>query len=95
MKSINERLDMKSSISINGLRFAMCANTSVISESQYLAYCSRFGLRPTVTSSGDQKIYGTGGSSKAIGFVKLQIPFAGLNLIIDVDYWFSVNRARL
>lgn len=76
-----------------GLRLDTCANTSVISETQYNSYCSEFARRPSIISDGTRQFTGIGGIRKPIGFVKIQIPFSGLDLVIDVYFLVLKEKA--
>lgn len=77
----------KPALPFKGIQFDTCANyTSVISRSQYLSYCDEFGLKPSIRNANGRKLIGVGGVVKALGLVKLQIPFAGLHLVLDVDF---------
>lgn len=74
-----------------GIHHDTCANrTSVIYRYQYLSYCSEFGLKPSIRNAKGGRVKFVAGISKGIGVVRLQIPFADLDMIIDV-YFLVLN----
>lgn len=46
-----------------------------------------FILRPTIRADGYRKITGISGVRNPIVIVKIQIPFSGLNLYLDVEFF--------
>lgn len=60
-------------------RSAMCLN-------QYRAYCSEFMVPMRIDYSDRHSIVGIGGSTAVIGTAIVPIPFADLNIIIDVKF---------
>ncbi len=62
-----------------------CNRSSVMSLSQYKAYCEEFNV-PTKLKPDTKSISGIGGNSKAVGTAMIPIPFTDLNLVIDVEF---------
>lgn len=62
--------------------------TSVISESQYMSYCSELGPRRSIRGAADRQVKGIACLAKAICVVKVQISFKDLKL--DIDVYFLV-----
>ena len=70
-----------------GIYLDTCANrSSVMSLSQYKAYCKEFHVPMEIYSKDARTLKGTGGLSSAIGSACIPIPFKSLNLIVDVKF---------
>lgn len=70
----------------DGVRLETCATRrSVMSKSQYQAYTKEFGLKDVMKPSTNRSIRGIGGTQKACGTARIQLPFEQLGIIIDVD----------
>lgn len=58
---------------------------SIMSESQYLAYQEEFGTRVPMRPP-RRDVKGIGVNFKVIGEATIQIPFTGLNILLDIDF---------
>lgn len=72
---------------LNGLKIDTCANqTTVISVREYRTYCKTFHLLQSVRLTTNQSISGSGGESKAVGALVVQVPFKKLKIVIDMSF---------
>lgn len=59
-----------------GIRIDTCCNMrSIISISQYDAYCEQFGLESAMIPAGGIRVTGIGGIQVPVGAALIQIPF--------------------
>ena len=73
--------------SFHGIRIdTACNRSSVMSIGQYRIYYRIFHAPMKIDSSAGKFIRGIGGDSQTIGSSMTSIPFAGLSIIIDVDF---------
>lgn len=70
----------------NGVLVDTGANrTSLMSLTQYRAYCTEHGVPANLTKS-TKRVCGIGGSQRSIGKARIPIPFPNLGLISDIDF---------
>lgn len=70
----------------DGVRLDTCCNKrTVMSWSQYTAYCSEFGLKGAIDRAVRTVLRGIGGKRMSMCTEKIQVPFTVLRIIIDVD----------
>lgn len=87
MASMNRELREGETTSFKGIHLDTCANrSSVMSISQYKAYCREFNVPVKLDTSTSRNLSGIGGSRKSLGSVIIPIPFADLNIVIDVKF---------
>lgn len=84
---MHHSLKKEGEIEFEGLRFDICANSSInMSVAQYVAYCDEFGLPLSLKENTNRKSIGVEGHQKAIGTSSIQIPFINLKIVTDVDF---------
>lgn len=87
------RRDKKDEKPFDRLRIGHFANRrSIICQQQYTAYFKELGLGQAIRPKKSVGVIGIGERRKAVGIVRIQIPFKDLSLVIDVD--FLVWRKR-
>ena len=70
-----------------GIHIATCENrSSVMSLSQYKAYCEEFNVPCQIDRTQTKPIRGIGGNSTLIGTVTIPVPFKDLGLILDITF---------
>lgn len=71
----------------DGLRIDTCANRAwIMSNDQYSPYWKEFGLTSTIIPAPNRGVKFIGGRQQAVGRVRVQIPFGGLHIFIDVCF---------
>ena len=65
--------------------------SSVMSHSQYKAYCEEFNIPPHIDRSDKRGLTGIGGQGQCIVTANVQIPFNDLGLILDVKFRILQN----
>lgn len=60
--------------------------SSVISLSQYLAYCREYGIPATLDKSKAGSVRGLGGKQSSMGTAMISIPFYNLQIVADVEF---------
>lgn len=64
----------------------MCKKRSVMSIRQYKAYCDILNLHIEIKPVTSKQVREIGGISKAVGVARVQTPFNGMNIVIDVKF---------
>lgn len=76
-----------------GMRIEICANrASIMSNSQYIAYFTQFGVRRAIKPAGDRSVGGIGCKKREMGVETIQIPLVDLLIIIDVHFLLFVEE---
>lgn len=71
----------------DGIRIRTCTHRRyIISYQNYSAYCPERGLGEALRPTETKVVIGIGGRRKAIGGFRIQIPFMGLCLVIEVNF---------
>lgn len=74
-------------IPFDGVRLYRCCNKrSVMFLRQCNAYCCEFRLKGAMYRAARTILQGIGGKRMPIGTTKIQVPFTGLRIIIDVAF---------
>lgn len=77
-------------ISFNGILIDPGANyLSMISLSQYQAYCRKYGVPASIKYVEERSVGGIGGKAKLFGMVNLSIPFKELGVVIDIPFYVT------
>lgn len=70
-----------------GIYIDTCANrSSVMSYSQYKAYCEEFKVPCSISREESRILRGIGGKSSSIGTAIILVPFRDLNLVLDIKF---------
>ena len=77
----------ESQAGFNGILMDTGANrSSVISLSQYLAYCREYGIPASLDKSKAGSVRGLGGKQSSLGTATILIPFYNLQIVADVEF---------
>lgn len=66
--------------------------TSIMSLSQYKAYCHEFSVPSTIRPT-SKYVNGIGGCQKSIGVATINVPFPQLNVFCDIEFYIIDNDA--
>ena len=85
--AMHAELSYGETTTFRGILIDTCANkSSVISPSQYRAYCETFQVPCNILKQNIRSLKGIGGKSVSIGTATIPVPFKDLNLVIDVTF---------